>query len=133
MPSPKISFRVPEETYKMLLKLAEVEKKTIAELARDLIETGLGKRSTIEQDLLDEIRMMRIEMGELTARAVKASGHAAAYALTATRFTNETQHFLATKGEQTLDEETKKQRQLGWEKYAREIAEKFLTWPFEKL
>jgi predicted DNA-binding protein len=132
MPSPKISFRLPEETYKMLLKLAEVEKKTIAELSRDLIETGLGKRSTIEQDLLDEMRMMRIEMGELTARAVKASGHAAAYALLATRYTNETQHYTVTQG-QTLDEETKKQRQLGWEKYAREIAEKFLTRPFEKL
>jgi predicted DNA-binding protein len=137
MASPKISMRVPEETYAMLLKLAEVEKKTIAELARDLIETGLGKRSTIEQDLLDEMRMMRIETGELIARAVKASGHATYYSKLACEASDETAHFITTnpklEGGQVLDSESKSQRAHSRRKKMKEIADFYLTAPFEKL
>jgi len=137
MASPKISFRLPEETYKMLLKLAEVEKKTITEMAKDLIETGLGKRSTIEQDLLDEMRMMRIETGELIGRAVKASGHAAYYSKLACEASDETAHFITTnpklEGGQVLDAESKSQRSQTRRKKMREIADFYLTQPFEKL
>lgn len=132
MPSPKLSVRVSDETYTTLLKLAEIEKKSMTELVRELIEQGLGKRQNIDMQILDEIRLRHMEMAELTARAVKASAHAAAYAQLSTRFTAETQHYTVTQG-QTLDDESKKQRQAGWEKYARQVAEKFLNWPFEKL
>lgn len=132
MPSPKLSVRVSDETYTTLLKLAEIEKKSMTELVRELIEGGLGKRQDIDAQILDEIRLRHMEMAELVARAVKASAHAAAYAQLATRFTTETQHYTVTQG-QTLDDESKKQRQAGWAKYAREAAEKFLNWPFEKL
>jgi predicted DNA-binding protein len=137
MASPKLSFRLPEETYKMLLKLAEVEKKTITELARDLIETGLGKRSTIEQDLLDEMRMMRIETGELIARAVKAGGHAAYYSKLACEASEETAHYITTnpelKGGQVLDAESKQQRSTSRAKKKKDIANHYLTEPFEKI
>lgn len=137
MASPKLSFRLPEETYKMLLKLAEVEKKTITELARDLIETGLGKRSTIEQDLLEEMRMMRIETGELIARAVKASGHATYYSKLACEASDETAHFITTnpklEGGQVLDNESKSQRAHARAKKKKEIADYYLTAPFEKI
>jgi hypothetical protein len=137
MASPKISFRLPEETYTMLLKLAEVEKKTIAELARDLIETGLGKRSTIEQDLLDEMRMMRIETGEMIGRAVKASGHAAYFSKLACEAGEETAHYITTnpklEGGQVLDSESKQQRAQARRKKSKEIADTYLSAPFEKL
>jgi len=132
MASPQVTVRLDPELYKTLVKLAQMEKKNLAEFTRELIEQGLGKHESIEAEVLDRLNMMSAEFGELLARAVKASGHAAAYALMSTRYTYETQHFTVTQG-QTLDDESKKQRQLGWEKYAREIAEKFLTCPFEKL
>lgn len=44
MPSPKLSVRVPDETYSVLLKLAEAENKSMADLVRDLIESGLKSK-----------------------------------------------------------------------------------------
>nr|WP_281719554.1 ribbon-helix-helix protein, CopG family [Nitrosomonas nitrosa] len=132
MPSPKLSVRVSDTTYATLLKLAEIEKKSMTELVRELIEQGLGKREDISTQILDEVRLRHMEMAELVARAVKAGGQAAAYALLSTRFTSESQHFLVTDG-QTLDDTAKKQRQAQWEKFAKSTAERFLNEPFEKL
>lgn len=126
MPSPKLSVRVSDETYSTLIKLAEIEKKSITELVRELIDQGLGKRQTIEQDVLDEVRMMRIETGEFIARAIKASAVGAYYAKLATESTDEATHFITTGG-QVLDKETKKQRALDRQKRSREIAQRFLT------
>lgn len=137
MASPKLSFRLPEETYKTLLKLAELERKTVTEMCKELIEGGLGKRATVEQDLLDEMRMMRIEMGELTARAVKASGHASYYSKLACESSEETSHFITTnpklEGGQVLDNESKSQRSQARAKKKKEIADYYLTAPFEKI
>jgi predicted DNA-binding protein len=132
MASPQVTVRLDPETYKTLVKLAQMERKNLAELTRELIEQGIGRHQSIETEVLDRLNQMSAEMGELLARAVKASGHAAAYALMSTRYTYETQHYTVTDG-QTLDDESKKERQRGWEKYAKEIAEKFLSGPFEKL
>ena len=132
MASPQVTVRLDPQLYKTLVKLARVERKNQAEFTRELIEQGLGKHQSIETEVLDRLNWMSVEFGELLARAVKASGHAAAYAHMSTRYTYETQHFTVTQG-QTLDDESRKQRQLGWEKYAREIAEKFLSGPLEKL
>lgn len=93
MPSPKLSVRVSDTTYTTLLKLAEIEKKSMTELVRELIEQGLGKREDMSTQILDEVRFRHMEMAELVARAVKAGGQAAAYALLSTRFTSESQHF----------------------------------------
>lgn len=135
MPSPKLSLRVQPETYKTLLKLAELEGKTVTEMTRELIEQGLGKRSTIEQDLLDEMRMIRIEMGELTARAVKAGGHAAYFAKLASESSDETAHYVTTAiaGGQVLDSESKKQRAEARRKKSKEVADVYLNAPFEKI
>lgn len=137
MASPKLSFRLPVDTYKTLLKLAELEGKTVTEMSKELIETGLGKRSTIEQDLLDEMRMMRIETGELIARAVKASGHATYYSKLACEASEETAHYITTnpklEGGQVLDAESKQQRAHSRAKKKKEIANYYLTAPFEKL
>ena len=38
MASPKISVRLDNDTYSNLLKLAQLERKTITELVRELIE-----------------------------------------------------------------------------------------------
>jgi len=137
MPSPKLSVRVSDETYSTLLKLAEIEKKSMTELVRELIEQGLGKRQNIEQNLLDEIRMMRIESGELIARAITASGHAAYHSKLACEASEETAHYITTnpklEGGQVLDSESKAQRGQARRKKMKEIANFYLNQPFEKL
>jgi len=137
MPSPKLSVRVSDETYATLLKLAEIEKKTMTELVKELIEQGLGKRQNIEQDLLDEIRMLRMESGEFIARAIKASAHAAYYSKMACEGSDETAHYITTnpklEGGQILDSESKAQRAQARRKKMKEIAEGYLNQPFEKL
>lgn len=137
MPSPKLSVRVSDETYTTLLKLAEIEKKSMTELVRELIEQGLGKRRDIEQDMLDEIRMLRIETGELIARAIIAGGHAAYNSKLACEASEETAHYITTnpkmEGGQVLDSESKAQRAKARSKKMKEIGEFYLNQPFEKL
>lgn len=50
MASPKVSVRLDSETYANLLKLAQVERKTITELVRELIDLGLTKREASEPE-----------------------------------------------------------------------------------
>ncbi len=137
MPSPKLSVRVPDETYSTLIKLAEIENKSLTELVRELIEQGLGKRQSIEQDVLDEVRMMRIETGEMIGRAIKASGHAAYYSKMACESSDETAHYITTNpklsGGQVLDTTSKEQRAQVRRKKMKEIAEFYLGAPFEKI
>lgn len=137
MPSPKLSVRVSDETYATLLKLAEIEKKTMTELVKELIEQGLGKRQNIEQDLLDEIRMLRMEAGEFIARAIKASAHAAYNSKLACDLADETTHYITTnpklEGGQVLDSESKAQRAQARRKKMKEIADFYLNQPFENI
>lgn len=135
MASPQVTVRLDPETYKTLVKLAELDKKNLAELTRELIEQGLGKRQTIETELLERLNMMSAELGELTARAVKASAASLYFAKLATDFTQETAHFVTTSKieGQPLDQETKWQRTANWDKKAKEFEQVFLTAPFEKL
>ena len=46
MPSPKLSVRVPDETYSILQETAEVEKKSMTDLVRELIEDSLKTRNS---------------------------------------------------------------------------------------
>lgn len=132
MASPKISFRVPEETYGALLKLAEIEHKTVAELSRELLEVGMGKRTTPDMDILTRLQFLEMTIAEMMARGVKASAVAAYYAKLATETTDEATHFITTSG-QILDNETKVKRAKERQKRSREIAQHFLTAPLEQI
>ncbi|MDZ4832807.1 MAG: hypothetical protein SGJ27_03305 [Candidatus Melainabacteria bacterium] len=132
MASPQVTVRLDPDTYKTLIKLAELEKKTVAEMTRALIEQGLGKRQTIEDDLISELRMVRMELGELTAKSVKLGGIAAYYARLATIFTAETMHFTTNNG-QPMPAEMKKERALQWKEESRQQAKKLLEANFDEI
>lgn len=132
MPSPKLSFRLPPETYKTLLKLAELEGKTVTEMTKELIEQGLGKHASIEDDLLTELRMLRMELGDLMAKSVKIGGITAYYARLATIYTSETMHFTTNNG-QPMPAETKKERAIQWRDESRQQAMKLLEAKFEEI
>lgn len=135
MASPQVTVRLEPETYKTLVKLAQTERKNLAELTRELIEQGLGRHQSIETEVLDRLNVMSTELAELTARAVKASAASLYFAKLATDFTQETAHFVTTSKieGQPLDQETKRQRTANWDKKAKEFEQIFLTAPFEKL
>jgi hypothetical protein len=137
MASPQITVRLDPEMYKAVLKLAQIEKKTLAEFTRELIEQGLGKHQSIETEVLDRLNIISAELGELLARSVKASAVAAYYAKLSTETTDESAHYITTnpklQGGQVLDKETKKQRAQDRQKRSREIANHFLTAPLDQI
>lgn len=132
MGSRAISVRLPDEVLEELEKLAAKQGSKVSDVVRELIIKGLSRQWSGESEVLQRLNTVSAELGELMARAIKASGRAAAYAVLSARYTNETQHYVATQG-QTLDAETKTERQAQWDKYAKEVAEKFLKGPFDKL
>lgn len=132
MPAPKLSFRVSPERYATIIKLAEVERKTVTELMNELIDTGLGQRATADADIKAELQFLEVRLSELIARGIKGSAVAAYYAKLATETTDETACYITTDG-QVLDPETKKKRAQERQKRAREIAKHFLTAPLEKI
>ena len=132
MASPKLSFRVPEDTYTTLLKLAELERKTVTELTKELIEQGLGKRSTQEADLLEELRLMRTELWELAGRSVKTGAIAAYYARQAAIYTMEAMHYTTNNG-QALPKEELKKRAEQWKEESRGQAKRMLEVKFEEM
>jgi hypothetical protein len=90
MPSPKLSVRVSPETYETLLKLAEVEKVSLIDLVRELIELGLGKKTKPEEDeitVLERIDAMNADVWEANkvlleflGRGIKAAAGARYFA-----------------------------------------------------
>ncbi|MHB8511795.1 MAG: ribbon-helix-helix domain-containing protein [Actinomycetota bacterium] len=42
-PSPRISFRVPQDLYKAAERKAKQQKRTVSELARDALKSALSK------------------------------------------------------------------------------------------
>lgn len=137
MASPQVTVRLDPETYKTLVKLAQVERKKLAELTRELIEQGIGRHQSIETEVLDRLNQMSMELGELMGRAVKASGHAAYYSKLASEASDETAHFITTnpklEGGQVLDAESRSQRAQTRRKKMKEVADFYLTQPFEKI
>lgn len=137
MASPQITVRLDPETYKTLVKLAQMERKNLAELTRELIEQGLGRHQSIETEVLDRLNAMSTELGELVARAVKVSGQAAYYAKLAIETTDETNNYIITnpklEGGQVLDQAARQQRANSRYKKAREMAEGYLKKPFNEI
>lgn len=99
MASPKISVRLDEESYSNLLKLAQIERKTITELVRELIDLGLGVKETHEPEqgsdaVLKRLDVMETHIGELLVKAVKAGAGARFLAKLALSFSSDTVSWL---------------------------------------
>jgi hypothetical protein len=135
MAAPQISVRMSPELYKALVKLSQMEHKNLAELTRELIETGLGTKTTPQADIKTELQFMEMRLSELIARGVKGSAIASYYAKLATETTEETAHYLTTaiKGGEVLNKEAKKQRIDDRRQTARKVSEHFMTESLDKL
>ena len=99
MESPKISVRLDNETYGNLLRLAQVERKTIAELVRELIERGLstkvdesGKADTT--DVIQRLDVLETHISDLLVKAVKAGASARFLSRLAVSFSSDTVSWL---------------------------------------
>lgn len=132
MASPQIAVRLDPETYKAVLTLARMEDKTISEFARELIEQGLSKHTSADQNLLDEVRMMRMELGDLMSRALKVGGITGYYARLAAIYAQEAMHFTVNEGE-AMNSNAKKELAQKWRKEAREQALGMMQAKFEEI
>ena len=77
MAAPAVSVRLSPETYKKLLRRADVERKTVTELVRELLEREFSAKEAAEQKPDDKVVLQRLDVlekhiGELLVKAVKA-------------------------------------------------------------
>ena len=132
MASPKISVRLDNDTYANLLKLAQIEHKTITELVRELIELGLAVRDTDEgtpddSAVLQRLDVLEMHIGELLVKAVKAGASARFLSRLALSFSSDTVSWLT---EQRLaDGQSKDQFLTDIEAQADRYSEDYLLKP----
>jgi len=135
MPSPKLSVRVPDEIYSILQETAEVEKKSMTDLVRELIEDSLNRRNapsrdpqqmlddlgtrlyhmetrlgtalvaTLRRDIMNRLELLEARQGELLIKSVRAAAESFFFA----RFAASNGFDLATSLAQgmVMDSETK--------------------------
>ena|SRR3984957_2420101 len=139
MPSPKLSVRVSPETYATLLKLAEVEKVSLTDLVRELIDLGLGKKTKPEEDditVLERIDAMNADVWEANkvlleflGRAIKAAAGARYFAALSVDLTNQLTQLVSTSdvGKTGLVHPDSAQQQMAqWVKKAEDIEARYL-------
>jgi Ribbon-helix-helix protein, copG family len=139
MPSPKLSVRVSPETYATLLKLAEVERVSLTDLVRELIELGLGKKAKPEEDeitVLERIDAMNADVWEANkvlleflGRGIKAAAGARYFAALSVDLTNQLTQLVSTSevgktGQVHPDSATQQMTQ--WVKKAEDIEARYL-------
>lgn len=80
-----MTVRLDEGTYKALVKLAELDQKTIADVTRELIQIGLGKQQAPESEQLEKVRKvseatekMELQIAQLEAEMKQSKRMAAA-------------------------------------------------------
>ncbi|MBJ7900931.1 MAG: hypothetical protein GC158_13680 [Cyanobacteria bacterium RI_101] len=130
-PKPKLSFRVDPDTYNTLKTLADMEHKTISDFTREVIEIGIGKKTTAEQQMLEEFRFTCAQMGEFTARAVKAAAGSRYFARLSAMYAMDITQYV-TSGE-PMTEKTKSQLMAQYEAKAKEFEEHLIKDPWETL
>ncbi len=130
MASPKISVRLDNDTYSNLLKLAQIEHKTITELVRELIEIGLAakdaeERQPDESAVMQRLDVLEMHLGELLVKAVKAGASARFLSRLAVAFGSDTVSWLT---EQRLADGRSKSKFLAdMEEQAERYAQEYLV------
>lgn len=131
MPSPSVTVRLREETHQALVALAKAENKTTAQLTRELIEHGLGKQITAEDAILNELRFMNIQLGDLSARAVKAAAGGRYFARLAASYAMDITQYVTTGT--PMNQQTKDQLLAQNEQKSREFEDHFMKDSWENL
>jgi len=135
-PKPKLSFRVDPDTYKTLKTLADMDNKTLSDYTREVIEIGIGKKITAEQQMLDEFRLLCSQLSDFTARAVKAGAGAKYYAQMSTNYAQEMTQYLAELTKQAnlqVDPQVTKSQKAMYEKESKQFEQFYLEAPWDKL
>lgn len=131
MPSPSVTVRLPDETYRALQELARAEKKTLAELTRELIEQSLGRHSSAEQTLIDEVRFMSAQVSDLAARAAKASAGSRYFARLTASYAMDTAQYV-TSG-RPMDENVREKLLKSHDGKAKDFENGYLEKPWDEL
>lgn len=132
MTLPKISVRLDNDTYSNLLKLAQIERKTITELVRELIDLGLAVKDMEEEKpddsmILKRLDVLEMHIGELLVKAVKAGAGARFLSRLALSFGSDTVSWLT---EQRLaDSQSKAQYLAEIDKQTEEVSQAYLMKP----
>ena len=132
MASPKISVRLDNDTYGNLLKLAQLERKTVTELVRELLELGLAVKGREEEKqddsaILKRLDVLEMHIGELLVKSVKAGAGAKFLSRLALSFGSDTVSWLT---EQKLaDSQSKAQYLADIDKQSEAAAHEYLIKP----
>lgn len=131
MPSPSVTVRLSEDTHQALVKLAEMENKNLAQFTRELIEQALGKHLSAEETILNEIRMMHMQLGDLLAKAAFAAAGNQQYNKLITEYVMDIANYLPTG--QAMSAEAKRKQMEEYQEKVKQQAHQFLREGWEKL
>lgn len=131
MPSPSVTVRLKDSTYKALKELAQAEKKSVAELTRELIEQSLGLHESSEKMLLEELRFMSAQVSDLAARAAKASAGSQYFARLTAIYAIDAAQYVAS-GE-PLSKKRRDDLMKSHDSHAKEYEDKYLSQPWTEL
>lgn len=131
MPSPSVTVRLSESTYRAIRELAQAEKKNVSELTRELIEKSLGMHQSSEQALLEELRFMSAQVSDLAARAAKAGAGSRYFARLTASYAMDTAQFVASG--RPMDEKAREELLESHDRKAKEQEDSYLTRPWEQL
>lgn len=134
MASPKLSVRLDPQLYTTLVKLAQVERKTVTEMTAELLELGIGRKQTPESAVLDEMRLANAQMAELVARTLKASAGARYFSRLAVTYAQDMTQYLAALAQNVnVDQGSNQKLMAQFEQKSKEFEKHYLEDPFEKI
>lgn len=135
-PKPKLSFRVDHDTYNTLKSLADMENKSLSDYTREVIEIGIGKKITAEQQMLDEFRLTCAEMKDFMARAVKASAGALWFSRMGIKYNQEMTQYLSELARQSnvkIDNKSSEKKMADCDEMAQKYEKHYLEASWDKL
>ena len=131
--------KVEQQVYERLVKLAAAQKKSVAELVRELIEKELagsvqGASVGMPEAIVERLDALEQQMafhhnalGELLIKAVRAGAGARYFARLATSYGQDIAGYMSN--QKPLEAQTKKSQMAEFEKKAKEFEQHFLKSP----
>lgn len=138
-----IGTKVEREVHDHLVQLAAAQGKSVSEVARELIESGLKRNAhgaSVEAPealterlgiLEQQIAFHHNALGELLMKAVKAGAAARYFARLSTSYGQDITSYLTT--QKPLDAQSKQAQMAQFEKKCREFEQHFVMTPYDKL
>jgi phosphoserine phosphatase len=128
---PMVGVKLEPEMHVAIAKLAALEKKTVSEVVRELIEAGLARTARPDTQLIDELTLMHRQLAELGLRTLKASAGAKYFARLTTAFAQDLTSYVTR--DEVLDQQTKQKQMEQFDRKCQELEDHFLKDPFNRL